>query len=52
MGEFYGKKIKNKVINKKTGSPWVIDDVPKTFKKATEDWLEAHKDNVAVEAKK
>lgn len=39
MGAFYGTKIKNKEINPKTGKAWVIDDVPKLWKKSTEKWL-------------
>lgn len=39
MGRFYGLKIKNEVINPKTGLPWCIADVPKLWKAATEAWL-------------
>lgn len=39
MGRFYGMKIKEKEINKKTGLPWSINDVPKLWKAATEKWL-------------
>ena len=39
MGAFYGIKIKKKEINPNTGKAWVIDDVPKLWKKATEKWL-------------
>ena len=44
MGEFYGKKIKYGEINSKTNAPWVIDDVPKLWKKKTQDWLDSHSD--------
>ena len=39
MGAFYGTKIKNKEINDKTGKTWEIGDVPKLWKKKTEEWL-------------
>lgn len=42
MGEWYGKKILNKVINPKTDRAWVIDDVPKLWKPRTIAWLEQH----------
>ena len=44
MGEFYGKKILHGEINPKTGLPWTINDVPKLWKKKTQDWLDAHVD--------
>lgn len=44
MGRFYGIRIKNKVINPKTGSPWVITDVPRLFRPATEKWLAENPD--------
>ena len=40
MGKFYGMKIKNGEINPKTGEAWVIADVPRLWRKATEKWLE------------
>lgn len=42
MGEFYGKKILHREINPKTGEPWTIDDVPRIWKKKTQDWLDEH----------
>ena len=42
MGEFYGKKIANGEINPKTGEPWTINDVPKLWRKKTQDWLDSH----------
>lgn len=39
MGRFYGLKIKNEEINRVTGEPWKMDDVPKLWKRVTEDWL-------------
>lgn len=42
MGAFYGIKIKEETINPATGAAWVIGDVPKLWKKKTEDWLKAN----------
>ena len=42
MGRFYGTKIRNSEINPKTGIAWVIADVPKLWKSATETWLQAN----------
>ena len=42
MGRFYGEKIKNKVVNPNTGKAWAIADVPKFWKKKTEDWLKSN----------
>lgn len=42
MGAFYGKKIKNGVINPKTGLVWTIEDVPTHWVEATETWLREH----------
>lgn len=42
MGAFYGKKIKNEVINPKTGTAWTIEDVPAHWVDATEEWLRTH----------
>ena len=42
MAAYYGKKIKNGVINPKTGAAWVIADVPQLWRAATEAWLEAN----------
>ena len=39
MGKFYGVKIRDGEINPRTGAAWVIDDVPKLWRKATEKWL-------------
>jgi hypothetical protein len=40
MGYFYGRKIKNKEINKATGESWSLDDVPERWKAKTEQWLD------------
>lgn len=40
MGAFYGKKIRNKEINTRTGTSWKLEDVPSFWRKWTEDWLE------------
>ena len=40
MGRFYGQKIRDGVINAKTGAAWTIDDVPKLWKASTTAWLE------------
>jgi len=42
MGAFYGKKIRNKETNSKTGAAWELADVPSLWRKKTEEWLEAH----------
>lgn len=42
MGEFYGKKIVSGEINPKTGEAWTIDDVPRLWKKKTQQWIEEH----------
>lgn len=42
MGAFYGRKILNGEINPKTGAAWTIDDVPKFWRKSTQEWLDAH----------
>lgn len=42
MGRFYGLKIKNGEINPRTGAAWVIADVPRLWKAATEAWLQAN----------
>lgn len=39
MGSFYGSKIRNKVINPKTGEAWKLENVPSLWKKKTEEWL-------------
>lgn len=39
MGKFYGVKIRDGEINPRTGSAWVLEDVPKLWRKATEKWL-------------
>lgn len=39
MGAFYGTKIEAKEINANTGKAWVIDDVPKFWRKKVEAWL-------------
>lgn len=39
MGAFYGNKIKNKEIRKKTGKAWTSEDVPIRWKAETEQWL-------------
>lgn len=43
MGAFYGTKIENKKINKDTGRPWELKDVPEHWKTATEEWLKQNK---------
>lgn len=40
MGAFYGTKIRVGTINPATGAAWVIEDVPKLWKKRVETWLE------------
>lgn len=40
MAAFYGTKIKNHEINPKTGSAWVIEDVPKFYRAKTQAWLD------------
>lgn len=42
MGRFYGLKIKNGVINAKTGAAWTIEDVPILWRSATRAWLDAN----------
>lgn len=42
MGAFYGKKIKNKEINVKTGTVWKLGDVPSLWRTKTEDWLKTN----------
>ena len=42
MGAFYGRKILDGEINKKTGLPWTINDVPSKWVNATRMWLEAN----------
>lgn len=42
MGRFYGTKIKNSEINMNTGAAWTINDVPKLWKTATQNWLNAN----------
>lgn len=42
MGKFYGIRIKNGVINPKTGNPWTLADVPHLWRDKVEQWL---KDN-------
>lgn len=39
MAAYYGTKIKNGVINSKTGLPWTINDVPTRRRAETEEWL-------------
>lgn len=39
MGKFYGVKIRNGEINPRTGAAWVLEDVPKLWRKVTEKWL-------------
>lgn len=41
MGEFYGRKIRNGEINKKTGEAWKLEDVSTYWKPRVEKWLEA-----------
>ena len=40
MGAFYGKKIRDKEINPRTGEAWKLEDVPSLWRKKTEGWLE------------
>ena len=40
MGCFYGIKIRDGEINHATGLPWVIDDVPKLWKRAAQKWID------------
>ena len=42
MAAFYGKKIINGNINPKTGSAWVLADVPAYWRASTEEWIEEH----------
>lgn len=42
MAAYYGTKIKNGVINSKTGLPWTIEDVPAGRRAETIAWLEEH----------
>jgi len=42
MAAYYGTKIKNGVINSKTGLPWTIDDVPAKKRAETQAWLDEH----------
>ena len=42
MAAFYGTKILHGDVNPKTGSAWVIADVPKLWRNATAAWLEAN----------
>ena len=42
MAAFYGTKIINGEINPKTGEPWVIADVPKRYRAATQIWIDEH----------
>ena len=42
MGVFYGKKIRNKEINPRTGAEWKLADVPFLWRKKTEEWLKAN----------
>ena len=39
MGRFYGTKIKNGEINPATGEAWTLNDVPKLWRTASENWL-------------
>ena len=39
MATFYGRKILKGEINSKTGKAWVLADVPKLWRAATEAWL-------------
>lgn len=39
MAAYYGTKIKNGVINPKTGLLWTIEDVPAKKRAETEEWL-------------
>ena len=39
MGAFYGKKILKKEINKNTGQPWTLEDVPAYWRPKVETWL-------------
>lgn len=39
MGAFYGNKIRNGVINSKTGKGWALEDVPSLWRTKTESWL-------------
>lgn len=40
MEEFYGNKIKNMKINKKTGKAWTLEDVPVHWREKTAQCLE------------
>lgn len=40
MVKFYVSKICNEIINPNTGNVWVLDDVPKLWKKKVEKELE------------
>ncbi|MBO6239807.1 MAG: hypothetical protein J6O61_03055 [Butyrivibrio sp.] len=45
MGEWYGKKIINEVINPKTSKAWAMADVPKLWKAKTQKWLDEYVNN-------
>lgn len=40
MGRYYGEKIRNGVINPKTGEPWKIEDVKEYWRPAVQKWLD------------
>lgn len=40
MAAYYGKKIRNGMINPKTGAAWQIEDVPSLWREAARKWLE------------
>lgn len=42
MAAFYGTKIINGEINPKTGESWTINDVPKRYRAATQQWIDEH----------
>ena len=42
MARFYGTKILNEEINQKTEAAWVLADVPKLWRSATEAWIQTN----------
>lgn len=42
MGAFYGKMILNKKINRASGQPWTLADVPSYWRPKAETWLAEH----------
>lgn len=40
MVRFYGVRIKNGVINPKTGEAWKLEDVPRLWRDKVAEWLD------------